>query len=116
MRILVNINTLVETIVSLYREKIEDLNASIVFENLPTIESYETPVYQLLQNLISNSLKYHSVNEPPRVEISVVEQETDWLFTVKDNGIDGHVQCQCPREFVAPRKRSQFDQCCRSIM
>lgn len=83
----VNINTLVETIVSLYREKIEDLNASIVFENLPTIESYETPVYQLLQNLISNSLKYHSVNEPPRVEISVVEQETDWLFTVKDNGI-----------------------------
>ncbi len=83
----VNINTLVETIVSLYREKIEDLNASIVFENLPTIESYETPVYQLLQNLISNSLKYHSVNEPPRVDISVVEQETDWLFNVKDNGI-----------------------------
>ncbi|TXI83343.1 MAG: hypothetical protein E6Q38_03640, partial [Crocinitomicaceae bacterium] len=83
----VNINTLVETITSLYREKIEELNASIVFENLPTIESYETPVYQLLQNLISNSLKYHSVIEPPRVEISVVEQEDDWLFTVKDNGI-----------------------------
>ena len=83
----VNINALVETITSLYREKIEELNASIVFENLPTIESYETPVYQLLQNLISNSLKYHSVIEPPRVEISVVEQEDDWLFTVKDNGI-----------------------------
>ncbi|MEN9999329.1 MAG: hypothetical protein RI922_2319 [Bacteroidota bacterium] len=83
----VNINTLVETITSLYREKIEELNASIVFENLPIIDSYETPVYQLLQNLISNSLKYHSVSEPPRVEIKVVEQETDWLFTVKDNGI-----------------------------
>ena len=41
---------------------------------------------QLFQNLISNALKYRS-NQPPRIAVSALEQEQNWLFTVEDNGI-----------------------------
>jgi len=83
----VNLNYLLESIIALNKDRIEDCKASIVYSELPTIKSYETPVYQVLQNLISNSLKYHSTTVTPKIEITVEENEHDWLLKVKDNGI-----------------------------
>jgi PAS domain S-box-containing protein len=83
----VNLNVIVESIVALNKDRIEENKATIRYVDLPTIKSYETPVYQVLQNLISNSLKYHSTAESPKIEITVEEREREWLFNVKDNGI-----------------------------
>ena len=41
---------------------------------------------QLLQNLVSNAIKYRR-ELPPRIEISCVEEELYWRFRVSDNGI-----------------------------
>ncbi len=83
----INMNQLIEGILTFNKERIENLNAKIIYDELPIIESYETPVYQVLQNLISNSLKYHSTTETPRIEIKIDKLQNEWLFTVKDNGI-----------------------------
>lgn len=83
----VNLNTILESVIALNKERIAETKAQIIYKKLPTIESYETPVYQVLQNLISNSLKYHSTNEEPRIEITIEDKEQEWLFSVKDNGI-----------------------------
>ena len=40
----------------------------------------------LLQNLISNSIKYKADSRPPKINISCKENSTHWIFTVKDNG------------------------------
>jgi chemotaxis family two-component system sensor kinase Cph1 len=43
-------------------------------------------MFQLMQNLVGNALKYHGV-ERPLIKIAAEEQTDQWLFSVKDNGI-----------------------------
>jgi PAS domain S-box-containing protein len=83
----IDLNILTQGILQFNREKIDEVGAIIRMEKLPIIYSYETPVYQVLQNLVSNSLKYHSTTEQPIIDITVKEQENDWLFCIKDNGL-----------------------------
>jgi PAS domain S-box-containing protein len=83
----VNLNSILESVIALNKERIIETKAQIFYKKLPTIESYETPVYQVLQNLISNSLKYHSIHERPTITITVEDQKCEWLISVKDNGI-----------------------------
>ncbi len=61
--------------------------ASVTHDPLPVVSVQEIHLHQLLQNLISNALKYRKESESPRVHISAVRQEQEWLFSVKDNGI-----------------------------
>jgi len=83
----VNTNKLVNEILALYRKQIEEVNASFVFENLPSLQTYKTPIRQVFQNLISNSLKYHSISRTPVIDIACKETKTLFQFSVKDNGI-----------------------------
>lgn len=62
-------------------------------DDLPTLRADATQLVQLFQNLIGNAIKFHGP-EPPRVHISAVPrqrsdspEETEWLFSVRDNGI-----------------------------
>jgi len=41
---------------------------------------------QLLQNLISNGIKFHG-SAPPRIHIEAQLQDEQWLISVRDNGI-----------------------------
>ena len=83
----VNFNNLIHEILALYRKQIEEVKASIIFEDLPTFQTYKTPIRQVFQNLISNSLKYHKAGEPPVIEIACKDNKTHYQFSVKDNGI-----------------------------
>jgi signal transduction histidine kinase len=65
---------------------IEDAGALVTNEELPTVMVDPTQLGQLLQNLIGNAIKFHGP-EPPRVHIAAREQEREWVFAVKDNGI-----------------------------
>jgi PAS domain S-box-containing protein len=83
----VDLNKLIVDINTLFKKRIQDEKATIIFNDLPTIQTFKTPIRQVLQNLISNSLKYHKKGEPPVIHISC--EETDFLITIsiKDNGI-----------------------------
>jgi PAS domain S-box-containing protein len=83
----VNFNSLIQEISALYRRQIEEVQASIIFENLPTFHTYKTPMRQIFQNLIGNSLKYHKAGEPTVIEIACKDNKTHYQFSVKDNGI-----------------------------
>jgi PAS domain S-box-containing protein len=65
---------------------IEKNGAKITHDSLPTVFGDDTQLEQLLQNLIGNSIKYHS-QESPRVHISAKQKDGNWVFSVKDNGI-----------------------------
>jgi PAS domain S-box-containing protein len=56
-----------------------------VAPGLPTIRTEKTAIQQMLQNLISNAIRY--MDKPlGRIEIGCVGQGKNWLFSVTDNG------------------------------
>ena len=59
----------------------------ITFDPLPELQGNKTQLFQLFQNLISNGLKYQKPDASPHVHIGVEDNDTHWLFIVKDNGI-----------------------------
>jgi light-regulated signal transduction histidine kinase (bacteriophytochrome) len=64
----------------------EESEAVVTHDPLPTVIADEVQLGQLFQNLIGNALKFHGA-EPPRVHVSVVQQDREWVFSVCDNGI-----------------------------
>jgi two-component system, sensor histidine kinase and response regulator len=64
----------------------EESGAVVKYAALPTVWADRTQVTQLLQNLITNAIKFRGA-EPPVVSIEVEKAEERWLFSVRDNGI-----------------------------
>lgn len=79
-------NSVLEQVVKNLKIAIAESNATVTQDPLPIVMADAAKLIQLLQNLISNALKYHS-EAPPKIHISVVQREKDWCFSVKDNGI-----------------------------
>ncbi|MCX9009575.1 MAG: ATP-binding protein [Candidatus Methanoperedens sp.] len=65
---------------------IEQSNAVVTHDPLPTVIADPTQMVQLFQNLISNAIKFKR-EEQPHVHISAKMQGNEWIFPVRDNGI-----------------------------
>jgi PAS domain S-box-containing protein len=83
----VDLNELVNEILSLQSQQIEDVKAKIQVDTLPILNSYKAPLRQVFQNLINNGLKYHKDGVPLHISISVKDDEIFWQFAITDNGI-----------------------------
>ncbi|MFX1279168.1 MAG: ATP-binding protein [Promethearchaeota archaeon] len=68
------------------QESIKESNATISYDDMPTLNVDKTQFMQLFQNLISNSIKFRR-KEPPRIHIGVEESIDKWTFSIRDNGI-----------------------------
>ncbi len=66
--------------------QIDENNAIITHDPLPTVNGDETLILQLLQNLIGNAIKYHG-KEDPIINISAKNEKNRYIFSVEDNGI-----------------------------
>jgi signal transduction histidine kinase len=64
---------------------IEEAGASVKWEALPQLVADATGLRQVLQNLISNAIKYRR-EQAPVVVISALERNSSWQFCVSDNG------------------------------
>ncbi|MBL1231223.1 MAG: ATP-binding protein [Flavobacteriales bacterium] len=83
----ININEVVEQAKVLLRKVIEEKEAIIVYDKLPTIMAYRSPIVQVFQNLIGNGLKYAKADLTPIIDIKAKELKNEWEFAIKDNGI-----------------------------
>jgi len=82
-----DVNIILENVISNLRIKIEETNAKITHDPLPILIGNEAEFVQLLQNLIYNAIKFHRKEETPVVHISAKFQKNQWIFSVRDNGI-----------------------------
>ena len=64
---------------------IEESDAEVTRDPLPTLSVDASQLTQLFQNLIGNALKFR--RETPRVHVSAVTEEDLVTFSVRDNGI-----------------------------
>ena len=65
---------------------IDENNAKVIFDELPSIVADKNQMVQLFQNLIHNAIKFHG-EKPPEVRISYKKDKDKWFFSIKDNGI-----------------------------
>jgi len=65
---------------------IKESNTKVTNDPLPVIIADDSQMVQLLQNLISNAIKFNH-SEIPQVHITGEVKEKSWEFSVKDNGI-----------------------------
>jgi PAS domain S-box-containing protein len=65
---------------------ITESGATVTSGALPTVDGDAGQLGHLFQNLVSNAVKFAG-EKPPRIEISAVRDDHEWLFRVQDNGI-----------------------------
>ena len=82
----IDMGQLVGEKVELLKVAIDESRAKITVGELPTIVANRGEISQLIQNLISNAIKYHGEADPV-VEISARELGDHWEFRIGDNGI-----------------------------
>jgi two-component system CheB/CheR fusion protein len=83
----INMQEIVRTTLVNLERKIHDAKAEIVCEAMPSVVADPVLIAQLLQNLVSNAIKFTAKDRTPRVVISSREAEREWTFSVADNGI-----------------------------
>jgi signal transduction histidine kinase len=83
----INLNDIINVELEIFQEEINASNSTLIVDQLPTIFAPKTSIIRLFQNLISNALKYRKKEIPLLLEISCKESMTDYLFSIKDNGI-----------------------------
>lgn len=83
----VNIKDVILKTEGLLRKSIEESNAKIIIDDMPTVRSQNHLIKQLFQNLISNAIKYKQENLNPIIEISYIDRPKYHQFAVKDNGM-----------------------------
>jgi signal transduction histidine kinase len=65
---------------------IEESKAIVTCDALPTVKADRVQFLQVFQNLISNAIKYRSTRTP-KIHVGVEDRSTEWLFSIRDNGI-----------------------------
>ena len=65
---------------------IEESRAQLRYELLPTLVGDPMLLQQLFQNLIGNAIKFHGP-DAPMIRIAAETNGTDWVFSIRDNGI-----------------------------
>jgi PAS domain S-box-containing protein len=66
---------------------IDESKAVVTHEELPSVMADTARMTQLFQNLLGNAIKYRKPDEHPRIHISCIRNEREWILSVRDNGI-----------------------------
>ncbi|TVP50400.1 MAG: PAS domain S-box protein [Mongoliibacter sp.] len=82
-----SLNDLVDEVLYLNRKSVEEKKAIIKSDQLPDIQYFKTPLFQVFKNLIENAIKYSHPHKRPEIKISCEESSDYWTISISDNGI-----------------------------
>jgi len=82
----VDCNSVLEEALANLRRTIDESQATVEHDSLPTVSGDRRQLVRLFQNLIGNAIKYRG-EKPPKVRIEANQCEQGWRIAVHDNGI-----------------------------
>jgi len=65
---------------------IQQKGAIVTCDSLPTVMADEVQLGQAFEYLLDNALKFCR-EDPPRIHVSAEQQDSEWVFSIRDNGI-----------------------------
>jgi signal transduction histidine kinase len=83
---LLNFETLLANATSSLAGAIQESGARITHDAMPSLVT-DPRIEEVLQNLISNAIKYCRKDVAPEVHVSAKRENGSWVFSVRDNGI-----------------------------
>jgi signal transduction histidine kinase len=83
----IDLNELMDEVLADSARLAADADASITIETLPTVTGDYTQLRQLLQNLVSNAVKFRRPNVTPEVSVRASGDSLEWTICVEDNGL-----------------------------
>jgi len=83
----VDLNELQVEYLQLRRKIIAEKSAMITYNNLPQLYTCRAAMTQIFHCLLDNAIKYSKISTPPNIHIAAIENEKEWEFSIKDNGI-----------------------------
>ncbi len=81
-----NLNEVLELVCQDLKNEIDESNARIDSQTLPSLECDAMLIGLVFQNLLSNSIKY-CVDQSPVIEIQNLSNEKQHIICIKDNGV-----------------------------
>jgi len=81
-----SLKTVMQRVMVNLQPMIQESGAAVRVASLPTVASDETQMEMLLQNLVSNAIKFRG-GEPPSVAVDAARQDGEWVISVADQGI-----------------------------
>ncbi len=83
----VDLNALAREVIATFEDRVEAVGATINVGDLPRVRGRASQLSLLLQNLLSNALKYTRPGVPPVITVDGTEHGESWMIRVRDNGI-----------------------------
>ncbi|WP_027859873.1 GAF domain-containing sensor histidine kinase [Marmoricola sp. URHB0036] len=83
----VDLTQLADQLVLSSASLLETAGATIETADLPVVRADPDDMYSVLQNLLTNSLKFARPGVPPRVHISARHLPETWRISFRDNGV-----------------------------
>lgn len=66
--------------------QIQETEAEVFCVDMPTLMCNQTLLGQVMQNIISNGIKYNRPEQRPVIKIAVEQKQDHYLFSIGDNG------------------------------
>ena len=83
----INLSSLLDEVLKNLNVTIKESGAVVTVDPLPSITAIPSQINQLFQNLVGNALKFNKAGETPTVHVSAEKKGSEWIFSVRDNGI-----------------------------
>ncbi|MTK63575.1 MAG: GHKL domain-containing protein [Methanobacterium sp.] len=81
-----DLTSLAKNVYNEFQQETSTRNIDFVVEDTPQVEADRALMTQVLTNLIGNAIKFTKKTEHPRIEFGYSEDESNYIYHVKDNG------------------------------
>ena len=105
-----SVTKMVDEVRDVLHVTLEEQNAKVIADNLPSIVTYPKQLFLVLKNLVENGIKYNEQGQP-EVRIRYEQKDRRHYFYITDNGIgiDADFHEQIFDLFARLHSRSEYD-------